>query len=60
VAKLDNPKLFSLMLNKDQFKSLKAISETTMIPLSALVRLGVNMVIEKYQEELKKARKGKV
>ena len=60
MAKLKNAKLFSLMLNESQKKSLEAISEVTMIPLSALVRQGINMVIQQYQEEVKKARKGKV
>ena len=53
MAKLEKPKLFSLMLNEDQLKSLKAISEVTLIPLSALVRRGINRVIEEYEDELK-------
>ena len=58
MGKLEKPKLFSLMLNEGQFKALRAISETTMIPLSALVRKGIEMVIEQYQKELKKSGKG--
>ena len=54
MAKLEKPKLFSLMLNEDQLKSLKAISEVTLIPLSALVRRGIDRVIEEYEDELKK------
>ena len=53
MAKLEKPKPFSLMLNEDQLKSLKAISEVTLIPLSALVRRGINRVIEEYEDELK-------
>jgi len=52
MAKLEKPKLFSLMLNEDQLKSLKAISEVTLIPLSALVRRGIDRVIEEYEDEL--------
>ncbi len=51
MAKLEKPKLFSLRLNEDQLKSLKAISEATMIPVSALVRKGIDIVIESYQDE---------
>jgi len=58
MGKLENPKLFSVMLNEDQLKNLKAISGATLIPLSALVRRGIDMVIEKYQQELKKSKKG--
>ena len=53
MAKLEKPKPFSLMLNEDQLKSLKAISEVTLIPLSALVRRGIDRVIEEYEDELK-------
>jgi hypothetical protein len=53
MAKLEKPKPFSLMLNEDQLKSLKAISEVTLIPLSALVRRGIDRVIEEYGDELK-------
>ena len=53
MAKLEKPKLFSLMLNEDQLKSLKAISEVTLIPLSALVRRGIDRVIAEYGDELK-------
>lgn len=58
MAKLEKPRLFSFMLNQEQLKSLKAISEITMIPLSALARLGVDLIIERYQEQLKKSQRG--
>ncbi|MGD0624252.1 MAG: ribbon-helix-helix domain-containing protein [Thermodesulfobacteriota bacterium] len=56
VAKLEKPKLFSLMLNETQLKSLKAISEATMIPLAPLIRLGIDLVIERYQGQVEKAK----
>lgn len=55
MPKLEKPKLFSLMLNEDQLKSLKAISEATMISLSALVRRGIDMAIESYRDALNKS-----
>lgn len=57
MAKLKSPKMFSFMLNEYQKKNLDAISEITMIPLSALVRQGIDMVIQKYQGEQMKSRK---
>ena len=58
MAKLHKPKLFSLMLNEEQFRALRAISEATMIPMSALVRKGIETIIEQYQNELKRDKKG--
>ncbi len=57
MGKLEKPKLFSLMLNGDQLKSLKDISSFTMIPQAALIRHGIDLVIQKYQGELKKSKR---
>ena len=52
-------KLFSFLLTEEQIERLKAVSSKTMIPLSALARRGVDLVLAEYEEEAAKPRKAK-
>ena len=38
----------SIYLNKERLAALKTISNSTLIPMSALIRKGVDMVITEY------------
>ena len=41
----------SIFIEREQLAKLKAISERTMIPMSALMRRAINSVIEEYKKK---------
>lgn len=43
-------KLFSFLLTEEHIERLKAVSSATMIPLSALARRGIDLVLGEYEE----------
>jgi hypothetical protein len=43
----------------EQFKKLKALSAATRIKVSDYIREGIDIVLQKYRKELKKAKKEK-
>ncbi len=47
----------SVFLDKEQIKSLKALSGATRVKMAEYIREGVDMVLAKYQRELKKKRR---
>jgi predicted DNA-binding protein len=52
-------KLFSFMLTEEQIEKLKAVSERTLIPQSALARRGIDLVLVEYEDKAAKPKKGK-
>jgi len=38
----------SIYLNRERIKALKTISDRTLIPMSALIRKGIDLVIAEY------------
>jgi predicted DNA-binding protein len=52
-------KLFSFLLTGEQIERLKAISERTLIPQSALARRGIDLVLAEYEEETVRPKKAK-
>ena len=48
-------KRVNMMLEEEQFESLKNLSRVTRIRMSEFIREGVDWILAKYQKELKKA-----
>ena len=53
---MDREKI-SLYLDKAQIESLRALSGITRVKMSDYIREGVDLILAKYQKELKKAKK---
>ena len=49
----------STFIEKKQFKDLKALSGITRVKVADYIREGIDMVLSRYQKELKKAPKKK-
>jgi hypothetical protein len=47
----------SVFLEKTQIERLKALSGVTRVKMADYIREGVDMVLARYQKELKKAKK---
>lgn len=43
----------TVYLDDEQLDDLKAISRRTMIPMAAIIRQGINMVLLRYEDEEK-------
>ncbi len=50
-------KMISTMLEETQIERLKALSQVTRIRVADYIREGVDLVLSKYQKELKKSTK---
>ena len=48
-------KRVNMMLEEEQFESLKNLSRVTRIRMSEFIREGVDWILAKYRKELKKA-----
>ena len=53
---MDREKI-SLYLDKAQIESLRVLSGITRVKMSDYIREGVDLILAKYQKELKKAKK---
>ena len=51
----ENKERFTTHLEKRQIDGLKALSKATRITVAVFVREAIDMLLEKYQGELKKA-----
>ncbi|MFQ5901694.1 MAG: ribbon-helix-helix domain-containing protein [Thermodesulfobacteriota bacterium] len=47
----------SVFLDKTQIENLKALSGFTRVKMADYIREGIDIVLDKYQKELKKAQK---
>jgi len=47
----------NFFLDEEQLEGLKALSDVTRVRMSEYMREGIEMVLAKYQKELKKAKK---
>lgn len=47
----------NFFLDEEQLKGLKTLSDVTRVRMSEYMREGIDMVLAKYQKELKKAKK---
>ena len=49
----------NVMIDEEQIKGLKTLSSITRVRMSEYIREGIDMVLSRYQKELKKAPKKK-
>jgi len=54
---MDNKERFTTHLEKQQIEDLKALSKATRITVAVFVREAIDMLLVKYQKELKKAKR---
>lgn len=47
----------NVMIDEEQIKGLKTLSSITRVRMSEYIREGIDMVLSRYQKELKKAPK---
>jgi len=49
MAKLKKPERISFMVGEKELEALREVSRRTMIPVSALLRRGIEMILERYR-----------
>ncbi len=52
-------KRVNFFLDETQIEGLKALSKVTRVKMSEYVREGIDLILSKYQKELKKSKKGR-